>query len=189
MKRIILVISALASLCFISCAQGKKNENDYNNKNMVLVAYFSATGTTEGVAKKIAAATDGDILEIKPEVGYSSDDLDWTDNSSRSSRESANRQSRPGIVLETNDVSSYEVIFLGYPVWWDEAPRVINTFIETFGLEGKKVIPFATSGGSGIANSVNVLRKSYPSVNWQSGKLLNRASSASVKEWTESLGL
>lgn len=189
-KRITLSFLALVSLCFFSCAQGGKNgiKNNKNN-NMVLVAYFSATGTTESVARKIAAATGGDLLEIKPENEYSHADLDWTDNSSRSSRESADPESRPSILPVDKEVSSYSVIFLGYPIWWDEAPRVINTFIESYGLNGKKVIPFATSGGSGITNSVNILRKSYPSIEWQTGKLLNRTSASAIENWVKGLGL
>lgn len=171
-KRTILLISAVMTFCFLSCAQGKKDNN--NNKTMILVAYFSATGTTESVAKKIASVSGGELLEIKPKVEYSSADLNWNDNSSRSSRESADRKARPAIVIGANDISSYDVIFLGYPIWWDEAPRVINTFIEMFDLDGKTIVPFATSGGSGIANSVKTLQRSYPGINWRQGKLLNR---------------
>lgn len=188
-KRITLSFLALVSLCFFSCAQGGKNGIKNDNNDMVLVAYFSATGTTESIARKIAAATGGDLLAIKPEKEYSHADLDWTDNSSRSSRESADPNSRPSILPVDKEVSSYSVIFLGYPIWWDEAPRVINTFIETYGLDGKKVIPFATSGGSGITNSVNILRKSYPSIEWQTGKLLNRTSASAIENWVKGLGL
>lgn len=154
---------------------------------MILVVYFSATGTTEGVAKKIASATGGELLEIKPAEGYSSADLDWTDNNSRSSRESANPETRPAIVIEKNDIAKYNVVFLGYPIWWDEAPKVVNSFIESFDFTGKTVVPFATSGSSGIDNSVNVLRKSYPTIKWQQGKLLNRASFDEVKSWVGGL--
>lgn len=155
---------------------------------MILVAYFSATGTTEGAAKKIASATGGDLLKIEPEERYSSADLDWTDNSSRSSRESAMPESRPAIIVGKKEISSYDVIFIGYPIWWDEAPRVINTFIESFDFNGMTVIPFATSGGSSIANSVEVLRKTYPTIKWKQGKLLNGASNSTINDWIKELG-
>lgn len=179
---------ALVPMCFFSCAQGRDSETNKNNSDMILVAYFSATGTTEGVAKKIATATGGELLEIKPAEGYSSADLDWTDSNSRSSRESANPETRPAIVMEKDDIAKYNVVFLGYPIWWDEAPRVINSFIESFDFKGKTVVPFATSGSSGIGNSVRVLRKSYPSIKWQQGKLLNRATFDDVKRWVDGLG-
>ena len=93
--------------------------------------------------------------------------------------------SRPAIRGGFENVSEYDVIYLGFPIWWNLAPRIINTFLETYGLDGKTVIPFATSGGSGINNSVNELKKAYPSVNWQSGKLLNRATETGIREWLQ----
>ncbi len=186
MKRIILILSVVMLASFTACAQG--NKDNQTDKAMTLVAYFSATGTTESVAKKIASVTGGKLLKIEPEVQYSRADLDWTDSSSRSSRESATPESRPAIVIGEKGISSYDVIFIGYPIWWNEAPRVINTFMESFDFNGKTVIPFATSGGSGIANSVKVLRKTYPAINWGQGKLLNRASGTTIENWIRGLG-
>ena len=152
-------------------------------KKKVLVVYFSATGTTRQVAKQIAKIADADICEIAPEKPYSSADLDWTNKQSRSSVEMNNPKARPEIKAVTVDVSEYDYIFLGYPIWWDLAPRAVNTFIETTNLAGKTVIPFATSGGSSIGNSVAVLKQLYPNIKWQTGKLLNRVSEKEIRAW------
>ena len=152
-------------------------------KKKVLVVYFSATGTTRQVAKQIAKTADADTCEIAPAKPYSSADLDWTNKQSRSSVEMNNPKARPEIKAVTVDVSEYDYIFLGYPIWWDLAPRAVNTFIETTNLAGKTVIPFATSGGSSIGNSVAVLKQSYPNIKWQSGKLLNRVSEKDIEAW------
>ena len=152
-------------------------------KKKVLVVYFSATGTTRQVARQIAATADADIYEIVPVKSYSGADLDWTNPQSRSSVEMGNPAARPEINPLSVDVSRYDYIFLGYPIWWDLAPRAVNTFIEAAGLTGKTVIPFATSGSSGIANSVAELKKSYPKIEWQTGKLLNRVSEKEIADW------
>ena len=152
-------------------------------KKKVLVVYFSATGTTRQVAKQIAKTADADICEIAPAKPYSSADLDWTNKQSRSSMEMNNPKARPEIKAVTVDVSEYDYIFLGYPIWWDLAPRAVNTFIETTNLAGKTVIPFATSGGSSIGNSVAVLKQLYPNIKWQTGKLLNRVSEKEIGAW------
>jgi flavodoxin len=153
----------------------------------ILVAYFSATGTTESVAEKIADATGGQLYEIVPEKEYTSADLNWNDDRSRSSVEMNNPESRPSLGGSPVDVAAYGVVFIGYPIWWDQAPRIVNTFIESHDLKGKTVIPFATSGGSGISNSVEVLKKTYPGLNIQEGKLLNNASSATIRSWLDNL--
>ena len=124
-----------------------------------LVAYFSATGTTENVAKDLADVTGGTLYEIKPEVRYTDADLDWHNRNSRSSLEMIDKNSRPAIIKALKDAGSYDCIFIGFPVWWYTAPTIINTFIEAYGFEGKTVILFATSGGSTVdkANSITVL--------------------------------
>ena len=152
-------------------------------KENVLVVYFSATGTTRLVVKKIAKIADADICEIVPAKPYSSADLDWTNKQSRSSIEMNNPKARPEINAVTLDVSQYDYIFLGYPIWWDLAPRTVSSFIEATDLTGKTVIPFATSGSSTIANSVAVLKKSYPKIKWLTGKLLNHVSEKDIETW------
>lgn len=179
MKQFLLIALATVAMCLTSCAQTPKNMK----QEKVLVAYYSATGTTEGVAKLIAEATGGTLCEIQPEQAYTSADLDWTDKTSRSTKEMADAKSRPAIVKNLKDAESYDVIYIGFPIWWDEAPRVVNTFLESYDFAGKTVIPFATSGGSSISNSERVLKATYPKLKWQSGRLLNRATSTTVANW------
>lgn len=185
MNRILLVIMAAVGISLTACA--RKTESKGMDGAKILVAYFSATGTTESAAEKIAEATGGQLCEIVPEKEYTSADLNWHDDRSRSSVEMSDPKSRPAIGEVSVDVAVYDIIFIGYPIWWDQAPRIVNTFIESHNWEGKTIIPFATSGGSGISNSVDVLRNTYPKLNIQDGKLLNGASSASIRSWLDTL--
>ena len=158
-----------------------------NNQMKTLVAYFSATGTTEAVARDLAEVTRGTLYEIKPEVRYTAADLDWRDKTSRSSVEMQDRSSRPAIVKDMKDADSYDRIYIGFPVWWYTAPTIINTFIETYGFKGKKVTFFATSGGSSIDKANADFRKQYPEINWLDGKTLNSLSKAEIKKWADGL--
>lgn len=117
-----------------------------------MVAYFSCSGTTRKAAEELAAATNADLYEIVPEKPYTADDLNWNDRASRSSVEMRDPFSRPHIAGRMPDMGKYDVVFVGFPVWWYIAPTIINTFMESCDFSGKKVVPFATSGGSGIAN-------------------------------------
>lgn len=177
-------MAVAVSLCMTACAKSSKDSKDMNSKTKTLVTYFSATGTTERVAKQIASVLGADIYEIKPVKEYTSADLNWTDKSSRSSIEMADEKSRPEIVEDLKNLENYDTIYIGYPIWWDLAPREINTFIEKYDLSGKTaVIPFATSGGSTISNSAAQLKKSYPNLKWQKGKLLNSADEDDIRNW------
>ena len=176
-----LLLAVLSVLAASACSQNVEKKT--MEKKKVLVVYFSATGTTRQVAKQIAKIADADICEIIPTKPYSGADLDWTNKQSRSSVEMIDLKARPAIKPFSVDMSKYDFVFLGYPIWWDLAPRTVNTFIETTNLAGKTVIPFATSGGSSIGNSVAVLKQSYPNIKWQSGKLLNRASKQEIEAW------
>lgn len=118
-----------------------------------LVAYFSASGVTARVAQEIARATGADLYEIRPAVPYTRADLDWTDRNSRSTREMNDAASRPAIAQPVRDMEKYGTIFLGFPIWWYVQPRIIDTFVESYALAGKTLIPFATSGGSGIGGA------------------------------------
>ena len=182
MKKVLLIVAAVMGLCLMACAQNKEKQQMKTNNN-VLVAYFSATGNTAKVAQRIAEISGGTLYEIVPQEAYTSADLNWHNQQSRSSVEMNDSKARPVLKSGNEDFSAYDVIFIGYPIWWDQAPRVINTFIESYDLKGKAIVPFATSGGSGIGNSVAVLRKEYPSLNWHEGKLLNRASDSSIEDW------
>ena len=176
-----LLLAVLTIVAASACSQNVEKKT--MEKKKVLVVYFSATGTTRQVAKQIAKIADADICEIIPTKPYSSADLDWTNKQARSSVEMNDSTARPAIKSFSVDMSKYDFVFLGYPIWWDLAPRAVNTFIETTNLAGKTVIPFATSGGSSIGNSVAVLKQLYPNIKWQSGKLQNRASKQEIEAW------
>lgn len=150
-----------------------------------LVVYFSATGTTAEVAEKVARVAGGELFQIVPEKPYTKADLNWNDKQSRSSVEMNDPKSRPAIKNKKNDITEYDIIYIGYPIWWNLAPTVINTFIESHDLQGKTVIPFATSGGSGIAGSTTALKKAYPSLNWKEGRLLNNANEKTIRDWLD----
>ena len=148
-----------------------------------LVAYFSATGTTKAVAEQIALATKGDLLPIDPVQPYTTADLNWNDKKSRSTIEMQDNTARPAIKKTKENIQDYDTVYLGFPIWWYVAPRIINTFIETYDLTGKVIIPFATSGGSSIAPCVQALRKEYPHLHFQDGKLLNYTSYEEILNW------
>ena len=152
-----------------------------------LVAYFSATGVTKGAAEKLAEVTGGDLYEIQPEVPYTDADLDWQDKQSRSSVEMADLSSRPAIKGKVENLNDYDIVFIGFPIWWYTAPTIINTFIEANDLKGKTVVPFCTSGGSSIKKSAEDLKKAYPDLNWKEGKLLNRISKEELETWVKGL--
>ena len=156
-----------------------------------LVAYFSASGVTAKVADMLADAVGADIHEIRPKVPYTKADLNWMNKKSRSSIEMADKTIRPEIAESNVKIENYDVIFLGFPIWWYVAPTIINTFLESADFSGKKIILFATSGGSKFGKTVEELKISVPdSCEIIEGKLLNgRQTIASVKEWTDSLGL
>lgn len=143
-----------------------------------LVAYFSASGQTARVAKAIAAAVGADLFAIRPEQPYSAADLDWTNKKSRSSVEMNDPTCRPAMADTAPDLSQYDAVFLGFPIWWYVEPRIVDTFLESQDISGKTFIPFATSGGSGIDGAVQNLQKAYPQVAWKASKLVSGANAA-----------
>ena len=147
----------------------------------MLVAYFSCTGNTETVAKVIAGATGAELYRIQPQKAYSAADLDWRDKQSRSSQEMNDPASRPALADRNARAETYDVIFLGYPIWWNRNPSIIDTFLESYDLSGKTVIPFATSGSSSIQNSLKVLKEQYGKIKWQTGRLFNGNASDAAK--------
>lgn len=155
--------------------------------NKALVVYYSETGTTEGIAKKISQATGAGLYRIEPQQPYTSADLDWQDNNSRSTKEMNDRSARPAIKGGKVDLDGIDTIYLGYPIWWDQAPRVVNTFIEANDLSGKKIITFCTSGETSIDGSVRQLKAEYPALDFVKGKRLNGASADAIKKWISSL--
>lgn len=149
-----------------------------------LVAYFSASSTTKKAAEMLAEAAKADLYEIEPKVPYTQADLDWMNKKSRSSVEMNDKKIRPEIAEENLDMSAYDEIF---PIWWYVAPTIINTFLEKYDLTGKKIILFATSGGSGFGNTVQELQPSAPGAEIVEGKLLNRAGKQEIEDWVKTL--
>ena len=149
-----------------------------------LIAYFSASGTTARAAKKMADATGADLYEIAPAQPYTSADLDWNDKNSRSSREMNDPACRPDIAEPAADIDLYDTVFIGFPVWWYVEPRIIDTFLESYDFTGKTVIPFATSGGSGIGGAEKSMRDHCPSAEWKKGRLVNASNAA---DWAKSM--
>ena len=156
----------------------------------ILVAYFSASGETKKLAKTIAGVTGGDLFEIAPQVAYTAADLDWMDKGSRSTVEMRDEKSRPAIGTKVADMGQYDAVFVGFPIWWYQAPRIIETFLESYDFGGKKVIPFATSGGSGLGKTEDILKKVCPAAQWLPGKRLRSGeSAAAVQKWVETLDI
>ena len=173
MKRILTILCALVITMTVS-AQKK-----------VLVAYFSATGTTEAVAKQVQAAAKADIYEITPTAKYSAADLDWHNKQSRSSIEMNDKKARPVMKGNVKNMKQYSTIYIGFPIWWGVCPRIINTFIEANNLKGKTIIPFATSGGSGIERAAKDLRATYPTLTIKGGALLNAPTKGELQKFVK----
>lgn len=156
-----------------------------------LVAYFSASGITKGAAETLVEAIDADLYEIKPETAYTKADLNWMDKKSRSTVEMQNPASRPAMADKNAAVENYDVVFVGFPIWWYVAPHIINSFLEAYDFSNKTIVLFATSGGSGFGETVQNLKGSVsPEAVIKEGKLLNgKQSKAELEEWVKSLKL
>lgn len=149
-----------------------------------LVAYFSASGVTKAVAEHLAKAADADLFEIKLETPYTRADLDWTNKKSRSSIEMSDPNSRPKIAEKVSNMDSYDTVFIGFPIWWYVAPAIIKTFVESYDFSGKTIVPFATSGGSGMGKTVEALKPlCSSSAKWENGKMLNYISEQELNHW------
>lgn len=172
--------------------QTRPTENDAETEqtNRILVAYFSATNTTEGVAERMAEGLNADLYEIIPQEPYTDADLDYNDKNSRSTIEMNDPDSRPAISGSVENMEQYDIVFIGYPIWWGDAPRIVSTFVESYDLSGKTVIPFCTSGGSGIGSSGSNLEQLTSGAEWLAGRKLGGSDSKDViMEWVNSLGL
>ncbi len=159
------------------------------SQSKTLVAYFSASGQTARLAKTIAHAANADVHEIVPTEHYTSADLDWNNKRSRSSVEMDDPSSRPAIVGRVKNMDAYDTVLVGFPIWWYVAPTIINTFLESYDFSGKTVIPFATSGGSGMGRTLDVLKQCCsPETRWKPGRVLpSHASASEARRWLESL--
>lgn len=172
-----------------SCSQSKKSTDMKTEGNKALVCFFSATGTTADAARRIAEIAHADIYEIEPAERYTPADLDWTDSLSRSYIEMHDRSFRPVLKDSIKDMTGYEVVFIGYPNWWNTHPTIINTFIENNNLQGKIIVPFMTSGGSDIINSEKQLKEQYPSLAFRKGMLINNLSDKEIEVQIKQLNL
>lgn len=153
-----------------------------------LVAYFSASGTTAKAARLLSEPLGADLFEIVPAQPYTKKDLNWLNPKSRTTLEMKDPASRPEIAKLPDSVAGYDVIFVGFPIWWYVAPTIINTFLESLDLSGKTIIPFATSGGSGMGKTNEKLAPSCPNSKLLEGKLLNKANDKKIAQWLSSLG-
>ena len=163
----------------------EENTNDKDKK--IAVIYFSATGTTKKVAEYIKDATGGDLLEIIPKEKYTDNDLNYGNDNSRANKEQNDSNARPEI-KNTINTDNYDIIFLGYPIWWGDVPKIILTFLDTNDLSGKKVIPFCTSGSSGIEESLDTLKNYNKDINWTDGKRFSSgATQNDINEWIDSI--
>ena len=174
----------------VSESQTEETDAPDAQESKVLVAYFSATNTTKGVAEHIANGLNADIYEIVPEDPYTDADLNYNDNNSRTTIEMNDPDARPAISGSVEDMVQYDIVFIGYPIWWGDAPRIISTFVESYDFSGKTIVPFCTSGGSGIGSSASNLEQLTSGATWLSGRRLNGSDSQdTVMEWVNSLGL
>lgn len=185
MNRLLTTVLLQAVLLFTTTCSAQNADKEMTQESKTLVAYFSATGNTARAAERIAQMTGGYLYRITPAQPYTAKDLNWHDPHSRSSVEMNDPSSRPAMKGSAVDIASYDVILIGYPIWWDAAPRIINTFIEKHDLTGKAIKVFATSGSSGIEPSLAALKKSYPKLQWSGGLLMNSASDAQIGQWID----
>lgn len=179
--------SANASEASKTTDETAAKNNDTGNSGKTLVVYFSATGTTKGVAEQIAGAAGADIYEITAAQPYTSEDLNYNDSNSRTTKEQNDKTVRPEIGSEKINLDSYNTIFIGFPIWWGEEPRIMDTFVESYDFSGKTMIPFCTSGGSGIGSSGDNLKANAGSGNWKEGERLS--SSSDIEGWINGLNL
>ncbi|MDO4283870.1 MAG: flavodoxin [Eubacteriales bacterium] len=171
-------------------AEDAAAENTSESGSNVLVAYFSATNTTEGVAEEIAGSLGADLYEIVSAEPYTDADLNYNDDNSRSTIEMNDPSSRPEISGSVENMEQYDIVFIGYPIWWGEAPRIVSTFMESYDFAGKTIIPFCTSGGSGVGSSASNLEELTEGATWLSGtRLSGSASHEDIVEWVNGLGL
>ena len=148
-----------------------------------LVAYFSASGSTKKAAERLAKAADADLFEIRPAIPYTSADLNWMDKKSRSSAEMNDPDSRPEIAETMPNMADYDTVFIGFPIWWYVAPHIIHTFVESYDFDRKTLVPFATSGGSGMGRTVGELKKLCPNADWKAGKMMSGVSDQALAAW------
>ncbi len=204
MKKLLLIFTCiLTALTLTACGGSGAKSSDTGNKassakpaatsgsKKAMIAYFSCTGNTKALAETMAATLSADLYEIRPKVPYTSQDLNYNESGTRATTEQKDDSSRPALADVNANVGSYDVIVLAYPIWWGQAPRVLDTFVESYDFAGKTIVPVCTSGGSGLGSSADYLKTLMKgSADWKPGKEFNpRASREEVKTWLDSLGL
>lgn len=172
-----------------STAETTPEPSTPKNEPKALVAYFSCTGNTKSVAEKIVQLTDADLYEIVPAVPYTAEDLNYNNDSCRANREMDDPSARPAIGSNTVEISAYDTVFIGYPIWWGTMPRIINTFLDTYDLSGKTVMPFCTSGSTGVSKSVSDIRAQEPAADVRDGLRASGSSDSRIDEWISRNGL
>ena len=194
MKTSSIILAILLVLPFFGCAKDATTANKdtaaMSNTNKALVAYFSATGTTKGVAERLAGAIGADLFEIVPAQPYTQADLDWRNKQSRSSVEMSDRASRPAIAGAVTNLADYATVYVGFPIWWYREPSIIDTFVEgnAEAFAGKTIVPFATSGGSGMGDSTANLQKLAPKAKVVEGRRFRASADAdTLKTWANGL--
>lgn len=175
-----LIVGLAAPASQVSAAAKQKQKS-----KKILIAYFSATGTTKDAAKKLEKATGGKLYRIKAAQPYTSADLDYGRDNCRANKEQNDESARPEIKGKVKNIRKYDVIFLGYPIWWGKEPKIIRTFLESYNLKGKTIVPFCTSGGSGISGSMAGIKASATGARVVKGKDLTDLSYKSVKKWAK----
>ena len=182
-------MTAMLLTCCSSESEVDAQTTPATSGGKVLVAYFSFTNTTKGYAEKIAQITGGDLYEIVPEVAYGSENSNYYDESTRAYQEQRNTggEQRPAIKKTLENAAQYDVVFLGSPIWYGKSPRVILTFLDTYGFKGKTVIPFVTSISTGISNVNSELPSTYPDINWIEGKRVSGWSDANLQTWVQGI--
>ncbi len=184
LNKLFLMICLMSVLCAFSAVYAQQAEQSPVEERDVLVIYFSATGTTKGVAEKIAALTDADIFEIVPAEPYTSADLNWNDRNSRTSVETDDPSCRPEIDGEPVDLEGYSTIFIGYPIWWGDIPRIMSTFVESYDFGEITMIPFCTSASSGVGQSDKHLEEQAGSGKWLKGtRLQGNITEEALQSW------
>ena len=177
-----------AVMIFLLTACGSSNAAQSDKQSKTLVVFFSASGNTAGVAKNLSEVIGADIFEITPKIPYTSADLDWHNEKSRSSIEMKDESARPEIAGKIENFDRYDTIVLAYPIWWNMEPRIIDTFLESYNFTGKTLIPICTSGGSNIENSQSHLKKVCPAATWKEGKRFpSGISKDDLKKWYDKL--
>lgn len=202
-KILALSCALLMAVTITACGTSESNGNNEQQQTAgteettqavdgnVLVVYFSATGNTKAVAEQIANVTGGELYEIEPAETYTSEDLDYNNDDCRANLEMNDDAARPEIAGSIENIEQYDTIYIGYPIWWGNAPRIMNTFVETYDLSGKTVVPFCTSGGSGISTSVDTLKElAGEGITWMEGQRFDRGVSADeISQWIDEMGL